>query len=355
MVSARHSIRGTIMEFDIKTSADSWDNIAELARDMEDMGASGLLFTEAGQTPWMMIAAAAMAAPSLDLSTGIAVAFPRSPMVAAQIAWEMAGNTKGKFRLGLGSQVKPHIERRYGVEFEKPAMRMRDYMMAVRACFSAFRGEARLEHDGPFYKLNLLTPHWAPARHEYEDLKLDMSAVNPLMLKVAGEVADGVHVHPMHSMSYIENRLIPQVSMGAEKAGRSLEDIDLIVPVLAVPGDTPEERAMLEREAKAAIGFYGSTPVYAFQFDDLGYEGKRQALAEKLRAGDRDGMIDLVTDEMLNQFGLSARWDDMADQLIARYKGVASRLVMYFASQSIAADSRNQGRWREIARALRAA
>ena len=132
-------------------------------------------------------------------------------------------------------------------------------------------------------------------------------------------------------MSYIENRLIPQVSMGAEKAGRSLEDIDLIVPVLAVPGDTPEERAMLEREAKAAIGFYGSTPVYAFQFDDLGYEGKRQALAEKLRAGDRDGMIDLVTDEMLNQFGLSARWDDMADQLIARYKGVASRLVMYFA------------------------
>jgi len=343
------------MEFDIKTSADSWDNIAELARDMEDMGASGLLFTEAGQTPWMMITAAAMAAPSLDLSTGIAVAFPRSPMVTAQIAWELAGNTKGKFRLGLGSQVKPHIERRYGVEFEKPAMRMRDYMMAVRACFSAFRGEARLEHDGPFYNLNLLTPHWAPERHEYEDLKLDMSAVNPLMLKVAGEVADGVHVHPMHSMSYIENRLIPQVRIGAEKAGRSLEDIDLIVPVLAVPGDTPEERAMLEREAKAAIGFYGSTPVYAFQFDDLGYEGKRQALAEKLRAGDRDGMIDLVTDEMLNQFGLSARWDDMADQLIGRYKGVASRLVMYFASQSIAADSRNQGRWCEIARALRAA
>lgn len=343
------------MEFDVKTSADSWANIAQLARDMEAMGASGLLFTEVGQVPWMQMTAAAMAAPSLDLSTGIAVAFPRSPMVTAQIAWELAGNTEGKFRLGLGSQVKPHIERRYGVEFAKPAMRMRDYMLAVRACFAAFRGDARLEHDGPFYKLNLLTPHWAPARHGHEDIKLDMSAVNPLMLKVAGEVADGAHVHPMHSMPYIENRLLPALGEGATKAGRSVEDIDLIVPVLAVAGDTPEERAALEREAKIAIGFYGSTPVYAFQFDDLGYEGKRQELAEKLRAGDSDGMIDLVSDEMLNQFGLSARWDDMADKLIARYKGVASRVVMYFAVQSIAADPTNRGRWAEIARAVRAA
>ena len=138
------------MEFDIKTSANSWDKIAKLARNVEVMGASGLLFTEAGHTPWMMMTAAAIAAPSLQLSTGIAVAFPRSPMVTAQIAWELAGNTKGKFRLGLGSQVKPHIERRYGVDFEKPAMRMRDYMLAVRACFNPFRGEARLEHEGPF-------------------------------------------------------------------------------------------------------------------------------------------------------------------------------------------------------------
>ena len=343
------------MEFDIKTSADSWDKIAKLARNVEVMGASGLLFTEAGHTPWMMMTAAAIAAPSLQLSTGIAVAVPRSPMATAQIAWELAGNTKGKFRLGLGSQVKPHIERRYGVDFEKPAIRMRDYMLAVRACFNAFRGEARLEHEGPFYKLNLLTPHWSPARHDFEDIKLDMSAVNPLMLGVAGEVADGVHVRPMHSMPYIENRLIPKVSEGAATAGRSLDEIDLIVPVLAVPGDTPEERMALEREAKAAIGFYGSTPVYAFQFNDLGYQGKRQVLAEKLRVGDREGMINLVSDEMLNQFGLSARWDDMADQLIERYKGVASRVVMYFATQSIEADPRNHGRWTEIARAVRAA
>ncbi len=343
------------MEFDIKTSADSWENIGAFAREMEGMDASGLLFTEAGQVPWMMIAAAAMAAPSLDLSTGIAVAFPRSPMVTAQIASELARNTKGKFRLGLGSQVKPHIVRRYGVEFDKPAARMRDYVLAVKASLTAFRGEARLEHDGPFYQLNLLTPHWAPERHDYEDIKIDMSAVNPLMLKVTGEVADGLHVHPMHSMPYIENRVMPKLKEGTAKAGRSIDDIDLIVPVLAVAGDTPEERAVLVREAKSAIGFYGATPVYAFQFDDLGFEGTRLKLAEKLRAGDQEGLLDLVSEEILDHFALVARWDDMADKLIARYKGVASRVVMYLTKQSIALDSANAGKWSEIARAVRAA
>jgi alkanesulfonate monooxygenase SsuD/methylene tetrahydromethanopterin reductase-like flavin-dependent oxidoreductase (luciferase family) len=314
------------MEFDVKTGVDTWTNTAAFARDMADNGVSGLLFTESGQVPWMMLTAAALAAPRLEFSTGIAVAFPRSPMVTAQIAWELAGNTKGKFRLGLGSQVKPHIERRYGVEFDHPARRMRDYMLAVKASIRAFRGEERLAHDGPFYKLNLLPPQWAPA-----------------------------HVHPMHSMPYIENRVIPAVTEGAEKAGRSLGDVDLIVPVLAVAGDSPEERAAMAVEAKSAIGFYGATPGYAFQFDDLGYEGTRLKLAEKLRARDRDGLIDLVGDELLDQFGLVARWDDMADQLIAPYKGVARRVVMYLAKQSIAEDPANLGKWGEIARAVRAA
>ncbi len=342
------------MEFDVMTRADTWDNVTAFARDMEGIGVSGLLFTEGSQVPWMMIAAAALTAPTLELSTGIAVAFPRSPMMSAQIAWELAGNTKGKFRLGLGSQVKPHIVRRYGVEFDKPAMRMRDYMLAVRASIDGFRGAARLAHDGPFYQLNLLPPQWSPARHDYEDIKLDMSAVNPLMLKVAGEVADGLHVHPMHSMPYIENRVIPAVTEGAEKAGRSLDDVDLIVPVLAVAGDTPEERASMTREAKAAIGFYGATPGYAFQFDDLGHEGTRLKLAEKLRAGDQEGLLDLVTDELLDEFGLVARWDDMADKLLARYKGTAGRVAMYLAKPSIAENPANLPKWGEIARAVRA-
>lgn len=343
------------MEFDVMTRADTWENVVRFARDLETTEVSGLLFTESGQVPWMMIAAAALAAPRLHHSTGIAVAFPRSPMISAQIAWELAANTSGKFRLGLGSQVKPHVVRRYGVAFDHPAKRMRDYVLAVKACLRAFRGEARLEHDGPFYKLDLLTPQWTPARHDHEDVKIDMSAVNPLMLKVAGEVADGLHVHPMHSMPYIENRVIPAVTEGAARAGRSLADIDMIVPVLAVAGDTPEERAALAREAKSAIGFYGATPGYAFQFDDLGYEGTRVELAEALRSGGREAVADLVSDELLDRFGLVARWDDMADRLIARYRGIASRLVMYLAKPSILGNPANLAKWSEIAAAVRTA
>jgi probable F420-dependent oxidoreductase len=245
--------------------------------------------------------------------------------------------------------------RRYGVAFDQPAKRMRDYVLAVKACFRAFRGEGRLDHDGPFYKLNLLTPHWSPPRHDYEDIKVDMSAVNPLMLKVAGEVADGLHVHPMHSMQYIQNRVLPAIREGAESAGRALSEIDLIVPVLAIAGDTPDERCNLVREAKATIGFYGATPGYAFQFDDLGYEGMRDKLSAALREGGPDVLADLVTDEMLEQFALVARWDDMADKLIHRYKGKASRVVMYLASTSILENPANLAKWGDIARAVRAA
>jgi probable F420-dependent oxidoreductase len=329
------------MELDVMARADSWQKIAGFARGLESVGISGMLFTETGQVPWMMIAAAAQAAPSLHYSTGIAVAFPRSPMISAQIAWELAANTKGRFRLGLGSQVKPHIVRRY--------------VLAVKACFRAFRGEGRLDHDGAFYKLNLLTSHWSPPRHDYEDIKVDMSAVNPLMLKVAGEVADGLHVHPMHSMQYIQNRVLPAIREGAESAGRALSQIDLIVPVLAIAGDTPDERRNLLREAKATIGFYGATPGYAFQFDDLGYEGMRDKLSAALRDGGPDVLADLVTDEMLEQFALVARWDDMADKLVDRYKGKATRVVMYLARTSILENPANLAKWGEIARAVRAA
>ena len=343
------------MQFDVLAKADSWENIIRLARGLELTGFSGMLFTETGQVPWMMIAAAAQAAPSLHYSTGIAVAFPRSPMISAQIAWEFAANTKGRFRLGLGSQVKPHIVRRFGAAFDQPAKRMRDYVLAVKACIRAFRGEGRLDHDGPFYKLNLLTQQWSPPRHDYEDIKIDMSAVNPLMLKVAGEVADGLHVHPVHSMHYIEKRVLPAVREAAESAKRTFTDIDLIVPVLAVAGDTSEERRTLVREAKTTIGFYGATPNYAFQFDDLGHQGLREKLSTALREGGPDALAPLIDDEVLDQFGLVARWDEMADRLIERYKGKASRIVMYLATTSILENPSSLAKWGEIARAVRAA
>ncbi len=332
----------------------TWKNSAELATQLESAGFSGMLFTEAGQVPWMMIAAAATVAPGLSFSTGIAVAFPRSPMISAQVAWEMALNTSGRFRLGLGSQVKAHVTRRYSAEFDKPAPQMKDYVSAFKACIRAFRGEEKLSHEGPYYNLSLLPAMWSPPRHEYEDIKVDMSAVGPYMCKVAGELCDGVHVHPMHSMPYIENRLIPAVTEGANRANRSMSDIDLIIPVFAIPGDSEEERNQMLHRAKTQIAFYGSTPNYAFQFDDLGFEGTTEKLGQLMRKGDMQGLADTITDEMLSHFAVVANWDDMADALKARYEGVASRVVTYLAAEDILRHPENIGKWGEIARAVRA-
>lgn len=340
------------MRFDLMTGASTWRDAAQLARDVEAAGFSGMLFTETGQTPWMSMAAAAQAAPSLELCTGIAVAFARSPMVSASLAWELAENTGGRFRLGLGSQVKAHVERRYGAEFDPPGPRMRDYLLAVKACLRAFRGEEPLHHEGPYHRLTLLPAQWAPRRHEHGDVKVDVSAVGPWMCEMAGEVADGIHVHPFHSMHYLRERLLPAVERGAAKAGRRREDVELIIPVFAVPGDTPEARAPWVERARFQIAFYGSTRNYAYQFDDLGFEGTSARINEKMKAGDLAGMAALITDEMLEHYAVICPWDELADRLRERYDGLATRVVSYLAEAMIREDPRNLDRWGEVARAL---
>jgi probable F420-dependent oxidoreductase len=276
-------------------------------------------------------------------------------MVSAAIAWEVAGNTGGRFRLGLGSQVKGHVTRRYSAEFSQPALRMRDYVAAVKACFRAFRGEERLAHDGDFYQLSYLPPAWAPPRHDHGHVPVDISAVGPVMTRVAGEVADGVHVHPLHSMHYIDTRLRPALAEGAALAGRDVDEIDLIVPVFAAPGDTPEARAPLVDRARTQIAFYGSTPNYAFQFDDLGFEGTTERLNALMRSGDIAAMAAAITDEMLEHYAIVCRWDELADRLIDRYAGTASRVVMYLAEDSIRRDPETIAPWGEVARAVRGA
>jgi probable F420-dependent oxidoreductase len=342
------------MNFDVMVGPSSWVDAADLAQRVEHAGFSGMLFTETGQTPWMSIAAAALAAPSLQFSTGIAVAFPISPMIAASIAWELAGNTKGRFRLGLGSQVKAHIERRYGVPFDPPGPRLRDYVLAVKDTLAAFRGERKLAHDGPYYQLSLLPEQWRPPMHQFGAVDVDVSAVGPWMTTMAGEVADGVHVHPLHSVHYLHERLIPTVRAGAERAGRSLDDVDLLVPVFIVPGDSPEEREPLARRARTQIGFYGSTKNYAFQFDDLGFDGTSARLNERLKAGDQPGLADTITDEMLDCYAVVGPWDEIADRIIERYAGVAERVISYLTVEDIARHPDHLARWGEIARTVRA-
>ena len=171
---------------------------------------------------------------------------------------------------------------------------------------------------------------------------------------MAGELADGVHVHPMHSMPYIQNRLLPDLAIGAARTGRNPAAVDLTIPVFAIPGDSVEEQAAGVLRAKTQIGFYGATPNYAFQFDDLGYDGMRGKLRVHLKSGDTDALVALITDEMLDHFGLVCAWDDLADKLITRYQGIAARVVMYWAEESIRQNPNNFSKWSEVARAVRA-
>lgn len=222
---------------------------------------------------------------------------------------------------------------------------MREYVQAVKACFAAFRG-APLEHRGEFYELTFITPQWSPGAIDYPDPKVDVAAVNPWMLAMAGEVADGVHVHPIGEPGYLSRHVVAQVAAGARRAGRSPDAVDLIVPVMTVVGDTDEERHAEREHLRGMLSFYGSTPNYAFIWDEAGFEGTTARIREKQKAGDFAGMAAQITDDHLAVFTTESTWDGLADALIGKYAGVASRLVFYNAGR----DSERFERYGEVAR-----
>jgi probable F420-dependent oxidoreductase len=316
------------MRVDAMTIPGPLGRTGDLARRTQSAGFSGLLFTETGRTAYLNAAVASQAAPGLELSTGVAVAFPRSPFITAATAWELQEASGGKFRLGLGTQVRTHVVRRYGVAFERPGPRLRDYLLAVKACFSAFR-TGKLDHHGEFYHLDFITPQWSAGPIAAPDPKVDIAAVNPWMLRMAGEVADGVHIHPLGEPGYLARHVLPNVAAGAAKAERSPSEIALIVPVMTVVGDSDEERAKERELVRASMSFYGSTPNYAFIWDEAGFDGTTARIREKQKAGDFAGMAAQISDEHIATFATESTWDGLADALTDKYGGIATRLVLY--------------------------
>ena len=322
--------------------------IGALARRAEAAGFSGLLFTETGRTAYLNAAVASQAAPGLDLSTGVAVAFPRSPFVTAASAWELQEATGGKFRLGLGTQVRTHVVRRYGDGLR--ASRLRGCATTCWRSRRASRRSApgRLDHHGEFYDLDFISPQWSAGPIDAPDPKVDIAAVNPWMLRMAGEVADGVHVHPLGEPGYIARHVVPKVAEGAAKSGRSASDIAVIVPVMTIVGDSDEERARERELVRASMSFYGSTPNYAFIWDEAGFEGTTARIREKQKAGDFKGMAAQISDEHIATFATESTWDGLADALVSKYGGVATRVVLYNAL----ADPERIERYGEVSRQI---
>ena len=341
------------MKFDLMVGNLPLRRMQDLARDAAAAGFSGLVITEVGRTAYLGCAAAALAA-DIEVMTGIAVAFPRSPMVTAQIAWELAEATGGRFRLGLGTQVRAHIERRYGVAFDEPGPRMRDYVLAVKAVFGAFRG-APLDFESQHWRLSLLPDAWKPGPIGVVDPPIDVAAVNPWMLQMAGEVADGVHVHPLNTDVYLRQTVVPNLEAGARRSERILADLEVIVPTFAAPGSSPDEVAARREMARAQVSFYGSTPNYAFIFEQLGRDDVTPKLRERQKAGDVAGMAAVIDDDLLDRFCISGDWAAVADAIVARYGGTATRVVSYFAASSWPRDPSSLGPWGELARAVQQA
>ncbi len=269
-------------------------------------------------------------------------------MIAAQLAWELQELTGGSFRLGLGTQVRTHVVRRYGVEFDHPGPRLRDYVRAVKACFAGFRGEP-LDHHGDFYELTFLNRQWSPGPIDAPDPKVDVAAVNPWMLQMAGEVADGVHVHPLGEPGYLHRHVLPRLAAGAAQSGREVAELSVIVPALTIVGDTDEEIAAAREMARLSLSFYGSTPNYAFIWDEAGFEGTTARVREKQKAGDFAGMAAEITDDHLAVFATEARWDSLAEALVDKYGGTVDRLVLYSAADE---TPERFARYGEVARSI---
>jgi probable F420-dependent oxidoreductase len=326
--------------------------VPALVRDVEAAGFDGLWFTESGRTAYTGCTAAALTSERLDIGTAVALAFPRSPMVTAAIAWELADTTDGRFILGLGTQVKAHIERRYGTVFNHPGSRLREYVLALRAIFRAFQREAPLDFHGDYWSFDLLPAMWSPGPIEHPDVPIYVAAVRPWMARMAGDVADGIHVHPFHSIRYLREVVLPAVREGTAAAGRDPSAVAITCPVMASVGDTDAELVNARDELRLRVAFYGSTRTYHGVFDLHGWEGTADRLHELQRVGDLAGMAATITDEMLDVYTVTATWDDLADVLVERYRGIADRLIMYGATADWGRDAATLERWRDVSQAF---
>ncbi len=343
------------MKVHVMTGGSGLGEFQAFAHRSADAGFSGLVVTEAGRTAYLACAAAALSGADLDLATGVAVAFPRSPMVTAANAWELADASGGRFRLGIGTQVRAHVERRYSAPFDPPGPRLREYVLALRAIFRAFRGDGPLAFEGTFYRLSLLPAMWRPGRLVVPDPPIDVAAVNPWMLRMAGAVADGVHVHPLNTEAYYRQTLLPNVRQGAVGAGRDTASFALFVPLFTAVGDTEEEVARRREVCRTMVAFYGSTPNYAFIFEQLGYPGTTEALRVFQKSGDQEGMTRAIPNELLSHFVLEGSWADLPKLIIDRCSllpGFDVHPVLYLAGMAAQQRDASFERFGEVARAV---
>lgn len=319
------------MKFDVTIFPDDLNTAADIARQVEAYGFDGLWTAEAQHNPFLPLTHAARATNHINLGTGIAVAFPRSPMVTAQIAWDLAAQSNGRFILGLGTQIKVHIVKRFSAQWDdKPVSQLRDYIGALRKIWQSFQEASGLRYRGDHYSFGVLPPFFNPGPIEHPDIPIYIAGVGPALCRLGGEAANGFHVHSFHTPQYLQDVIRPAIAEGAEKAGRSLSDVSLSCAVFVVTGRNEEEIQRNTIEIKSQIAFYASTPSYRRVLDVHGWGDFGEAMNRLTKEGKWHEMWQHVSDEVLHTFAVVAPPEDLPYAVRERYDGLLDRVGYYF-------------------------
>ena len=309
--------------------------VQQQAKELEEVGFAGLFTTETCHDPFLPLATAAQSTQRIDLVTSIAVAFARTPMSIAYIAHDLNYAARGRFILGLGSQIQPHITKRFSMPWSNPAARMREFIQALQAIWRAWCTNERLAFRGEFYSHTLMTPFFTPENVEYGPPRIFLAAVGPRMTQVAGEVADGLIVHPFTTPEYLREVTFPALERGFDVSGRRRDQFEIsIQPLIATGRDTKEFEA--EKTAvKQQLAFYGSTPAYKPVLDSIGEEALQGHLNALSKQGKWTEMGELFNDELLVHFALVAEPRYIATELLARFGNYIDRASIYSKNLTI--------------------
>ncbi len=338
------------MRVDAGAYSSTVDGAAQGAVEAERRGYDGWAAFETQIDPLLACAVAAERTESITLSTAIAVAFARNPMTVAVQANDVQALSGGRFMLGLGSQIKPHITKRYSMPWSAPAARMREFVLAVRAIWRTWETDEPLAFEGEHYTHTLMTPFFNPGPNPHGNPKILLAAVGPLMTQTAGEVADGMLSHAFATEKYLREHTIPNLLKGREKAGKAgLDGFELTAPAMAAVGDTEEEIAGGIAIVKQQLGFYGSTPAYRPVLEAHGWGDLQTQLNEMTKRGEWDRIAGVIPDEVVETFAVIGTAEQAVDQMIERYGDVCTRIAIPI---NPAADP---DRWRALFEKLRTA
>ena len=308
------------------------DKVGAQAQELEEMGYSGIMTAETSHDPFFPLLVAAQNTERVDLVTSIAVAFARTPMILANIGHDLNAVSKGRFVLGLGSQIKPHITKRFSMPWSSPAARMREFILAMRAIWATWHEGKPLEFTGKFYTHTLMTPFFTPTDTAYGPPKVFLAAVGPMMTEVAGEVADGVIIHAFTTEKYLRETTLPALEKGFAKAGKSRQDFEISYPVFVVTGKTEEELAEATVNTRRQIAFYGSTPAYKPVLDSIGAGDLQGELNAMSKQGRWEEMGTLITDDILTAFAVVGEPGSVAGQIKSRYGDIIDRTSAAYAN-----------------------